>query len=117
MPFAPASSPLDVGAHRELVTLLGANKIERLLVGFETRLRSSFAQTKAGPVDRVELGREAHSVVSQAGMLGFIELSGVCRDLETVCLDAGDPAPLLERVRWARDRAVQEILSLRATRR
>ena len=106
----PNAPPLDAQIHGELIALLGAEKMQGLLLKLEGHLVDSFAAVEPSQVDRVELAREAHRLVSQAGMLGFVELGSVCRELETACLsESGDVVALLERARSARDRAVQEI--------
>jgi HPt (histidine-containing phosphotransfer) domain-containing protein len=109
-------SPLDAKVYRELSAVLGADKVDRLLQRLEEGLARSFVQFETAALDRAELGREAHSLVSQAGMLGFLELADLCRDLETACSRGDDPAPLLARTRQARDRALQEIARLRSAR-
>jgi HPt (histidine-containing phosphotransfer) domain-containing protein len=113
----PDPSPLDAQIYRDLSTLLGAEKVDQLLARLEEGLVRSFARFDAAPLDKAALGQEAHNLVSQAGMLGFLELAELCRELETACIDYGDPMPLLEHARRARDRAVQEIERLRSAGR
>jgi CheY-like chemotaxis protein/HPt (histidine-containing phosphotransfer) domain-containing protein len=108
----PSGCTLDPQVHDELVAILGTEKIGILLSKFEAQLARSFA-TAPQAVDPPELAREAHSLVSQAGMLGFLELADACRDLEAACLSGEDAAPFLASARSARDRAVREIGRLR----
>jgi HPt (histidine-containing phosphotransfer) domain-containing protein len=112
-----ASPPLDVEVYRDLTALLGADKIDPLLVRLEGQLAAGFAGVDPRSVDRAKLANEAHRLVSQCGMLGFLELAEICRELEIVCLATGDIALLIERARSARDRAVQEIGRLKGAPR
>ncbi|HEX2135256.1 MAG TPA: ATP-binding protein [Microvirga sp.] len=113
-----APPPLDAQVYQDLTTLLGAEKIERLLLRLEGQLAQSFTTVDPDRLDRAELAREAHRLVSQAGMLGFAELGSVCRELESACLAEGaDVLRLLESARAARDRAVAEIGRLKAVPR
>ena len=73
------------------------------------RINCSTAFPTAADHDRPSLARHAHSLIAQAGMLGFTILSNACRDLETACLTQGDVAGCLERARAARDRAMQDM--------
>lgn len=108
----PSGCALDPQVHDELVAILGTEKIGSLLSKLEAQLTRSFA-TAPRAVDPPELAREAHSLVSQAGMLGFLELADACRDLEAACLAGDDVAPFLASAQSARDRAVREIGRLR----
>ena len=109
-----AASPLlDPDVYRDLWALLGAEQMDRLLVRLERQLATAFAQDDAAVANRSDLAREAHSLVSQAGMLGFLEFAETCRELEAVCLGEDDAARWLDEARLARDRAVKEIGRLR----
>jgi CheY-like chemotaxis protein len=103
---------LDPQVHDELVAILGPEKIASLLSKLEGQLARSFA-TVPHAIDPSELAREAHSLVSQAGMLGFLELADSCRDLEAACLSGEEVAAFLKSAQSARDRAVREIGRLR----
>jgi CheY-like chemotaxis protein/HPt (histidine-containing phosphotransfer) domain-containing protein len=115
-PDDPSPCALDPQVYDDLVTVLGMDKIGSLLSKLEGQLARSFASFPQ-TIDPSELAREAHSLVSQAGMLGFLELADVCRDLELACLAGVDIAATLDAARSARDRAVREIGRLRHARR
>ena len=68
-----------------------ARKRSQALSKLEGQLARSLA-TVPHAIDRSELAREAHSLVSQAGMLGFLELADSCRDLEAACLSGEEVA-------------------------
>jgi CheY-like chemotaxis protein/HPt (histidine-containing phosphotransfer) domain-containing protein len=115
-PGDASSCALDPQVYDDLVEVLGPDKIQSLLTKLESQLTRSFAPLPQS-IDSSELAREAHSIVSQAGMLGFLTLADLCRDLEMACLSGADIATTLEAVRSARDRAVREIARLRHARR
>jgi CheY-like chemotaxis protein len=111
---APAVSPvLDREVYDDLAGLLGPAKLGELLAKLEARLLASL---QAGaPADMPALAQQAHSLISQAGMLGFTPLSDVCRDLETACIEGAAVTDLLNEARAARDAALQEITVLRGS--
>jgi HPt (histidine-containing phosphotransfer) domain-containing protein len=111
---AEADPALDPQVYGDLCAVLGPDRMRDLLLKLEARLSRSFAVEDAAAIDRAELAREAHRLVSQSGALGFLELGRVCRDLEAACLGDAAVAGLLERARKARDRAIQEIARLTA---
>ena len=41
-------------------------------------------------IDRSQLARRAHAIVSQAGILGFSDLARLCSTLEEACANGGD---------------------------
>ena len=103
----------DHQAHADLSRLIGAEKIGRLLDKLETILvRLEWTET-----DLARLAHEAHGLVSQAGMLGFIELSEDCRDLETACLSGSSVVEPLRSALCARDRALAEMAAVRMSAR
>ena len=103
----PAPSSLDRPVYDDLEALLGVERTGAMFAKLQDQLLDSFPE--AADHDRPSLARHAHSLIAQAGMLGFTILSNACRDLETACLTQGDVAGCLERARTARDRAMQDI--------
>jgi HPt (histidine-containing phosphotransfer) domain-containing protein len=99
----------DEKVYGDLAEVLGKEKMIRLLDKLEELLGSSLS---AAP-DRTALAREAHSLISQAGMLGFTELSEACRSLENACLAEGSIDARLAAVRDIRQRTLREIGRLR----
>jgi CheY-like chemotaxis protein/HPt (histidine-containing phosphotransfer) domain-containing protein len=112
LPGELSARALDPQVYDELVAILGPDKIAGLMSKLEDQLARSFAAVP-NTIEPLELAREAHTLVSQAGMLGFLELAELCRDLEAACLSGDDVSPLLNSARSARDRAVREIGRLR----
>ncbi|HEV2559458.1 MAG TPA: ATP-binding protein [Microvirga sp.] len=112
--LAPAATAtLDREVYEDLAGLLGPEKLSDHLAKLEARLLASL-QTAAA-ADMPALAQQAHSLISQAGMLGFTTLSDVCRDLETACIEGAAITDLLARARAARDAALQEIGALRGS--
>ena len=104
-------SVFDSQVYDDLAALIGAEKVARLLGKFASQLQDlSLDQTD----DRTRLAGEAHRFVSQAGMLGFRELSEAFRSLETACLSDADVDNALEYTNRARAEALAEIVRLKA---
>jgi signal transduction histidine kinase/CheY-like chemotaxis protein/HPt (histidine-containing phosphotransfer) domain-containing protein len=99
----------DEKVYGDLAQVLGKEKMIRLLDKLEELLRSSLSAVP----DRTTLAREAHSLISQAGMLGFTELSEACRSLENACLAEGSIDAPLNAVRDIRQKTLLEIGRLR----
>lgn len=88
----------DHALYATLAEGLGARQADGLLTMFTLHLRRAVTALRsglvAGRVDGPDLAREAHNIVSSAGMLGFAELERVSR---TVMTDT-DVATLRQRV-------------------
>ena len=104
---------LDVQVYDDVIAVLGGDKVRDLVLKLEARLARSFAIPDPAALDRTDLAREAHALVSQAGALGFEELGETCRDLEAACLVGEEVLSLLDEARAARDRALREIENLK----
>jgi signal transduction histidine kinase/CheY-like chemotaxis protein/HPt (histidine-containing phosphotransfer) domain-containing protein len=100
---------IDERTYGDLVALMGPDRVVRLLNQLAEQLRSNPSDQIASGVDREKLAAYAHRIVSSAGMLGFRNLSAVCRDLESACLDGNAVDGTLERLRAARQRVLAEI--------
>jgi CheY-like chemotaxis protein/HPt (histidine-containing phosphotransfer) domain-containing protein len=104
--------PLDRETYGNLVTLMGREKVLKLL----DNLGAQLTRTLEGPCldvsDRERLGREAHAMVSMAGMLGFVELSGLCSEVEQACLGGLDLELFLARVRETRGTTLRMIAAM-----
>ena len=61
------------------------------------------------PVSRPRLAKAAHTIVSQAGSLGFIRLSRLSSELEEACMHCTDYTDLLGRVKRASHSALSTI--------
>jgi HPt (histidine-containing phosphotransfer) domain-containing protein len=97
----------------DLAALLGNEKIDRLVAKLENQLRQARLEPAQGDDGRLRLAGEAHGFVTQAGMLGFLELSETCRALETACRSGDAINEIAERARIAMQRAGTEIAKLR----
>ncbi len=95
----------------DLSALIGASKAEAIL----QRFRDDLPQRVGADCDREAIRKDAHTLVSMAGMLGFATLSAAARDLEGACQEGSDiKASLLTfmRIKVAVTALVTERLSL-----
>ncbi len=99
----------DAETFDAMMALLGREKIDRLLAQLETLLQGRFTRKPESAEERHPLAREAHKLVSSAGMLGFLELSGSCSKLEAVLNTDEDATECFEKVRLACQQALTEI--------
>jgi signal transduction histidine kinase/CheY-like chemotaxis protein/HPt (histidine-containing phosphotransfer) domain-containing protein len=114
---APPAAPmvLDPEVYEDLLDTIGSDTMGRMLDRLSERLAAmqhddSFSAREIG-----RTAREAHSMISAAGMLGFTEVSDLCRKLENACLAGDDIAPLVAQARSAGARALSRIATLMAT--
>jgi signal transduction histidine kinase/DNA-binding NarL/FixJ family response regulator len=107
----PQDKALDREVYDGLAALVGPQKLQALLGKLEALLIGALAPE--GRIDLPILAQQAHSLISQGGMLGFTALSVACRELETACLTGTDVTERLEQARITRDRALQDITMLR----
>ena len=91
---------------------MGREKVLKLLDSLGTQLTRSLEGPCLDPSDRERLGREAHAMVSMAGMLGFIELSGLCSEVEQACRGGLDLELFLARVRETRGTTLRMIAAM-----
>jgi CheY-like chemotaxis protein/HPt (histidine-containing phosphotransfer) domain-containing protein len=91
----------------EMTRLLG----EERTAAWVNLLRSQLETivTKANPDDRDTLAKTAHSLVSQAGSLGFTKLSRLSSELEEACLKRTDYSATLNHVKKACRQALSRI--------
>jgi HPt (histidine-containing phosphotransfer) domain-containing protein len=57
---------------------------------FLEQLEATFPAAATETSSREQLMRDAHTLVSHAALLGFLELSQLCGQLEAACLSGGD---------------------------
>lgn len=89
----PASAVWDPATNatvEELQEMMGAEWVESGLQKLRQQIGETFQDRAAVPMDRAELARRAHQLVSHAALLGFVELSGLCSRLEEACTCAMD---------------------------
>ena len=112
-PQSRQTPSLDSSTFSNLREVMGEASVKRLLERLEARLRDALAGMPANAEDRQGLAREAHTLVSACGMLGFLPLSEMFRDLETACLGGADLEPMLNRTQTALESALDEIAVLK----
>ncbi len=100
-----AMAEWDEPTYTRLSDLIGHAKADAILARFATDLAARFAIT-----EREALRRDAHAVISTAGMLGFLRLSALARDLEAACSDGADVDAPFAALQRARDAATTRIL-------
>jgi signal transduction histidine kinase/CheY-like chemotaxis protein/HPt (histidine-containing phosphotransfer) domain-containing protein len=111
---APARTrAIDEAAYGSLLSIMGPPGVKRLLDGLEQRLRTLLGSQVLTPEDRHRLAGDAHALVSAAGMLGFLQLSQVFRDLESACLEGGNLDPVLGEMETSLQAALSEIAVLK----
>jgi PAS domain S-box-containing protein len=89
--------------------LLGQEKIGKMLGQLAGQLKERFSNAPLDPSERAPLAREAHKLVSSAGMLGFVGLSRSCAKLEAVLATERDATECFDVVRKACQCAIAEI--------
>lgn len=79
-------------ALEELDELMGAEWVASGLEKLRQQIEETFKDETASLADPERLARCAHALVSHAALLGFNELSELCRNLEHACGRGKDPA-------------------------
>ncbi|GLS42323.1 hypothetical protein GCM10007884_03080 [Methylobacterium brachythecii] len=108
---------LDEETFSSIKERMGADRIQSLLLLLEEELQARFAAMevdRVDAVDRAQLAHDAHAMVSAAGILGFVGLSRLCREVEAACHAGDDLVPLIRRLSELRGGAIQTIQELRA---
>lgn len=117
-PIAAPSANVD-GAHhgensfQDLVDVVGGERALALLDQLAERLKRSFTGPIETAEDRKRIAREAHVLVSAAGMLGFSSLSKQCAELERACDAEGPIQPKVQQIRAVCLSCLAEIATLR----
>jgi CheY-like chemotaxis protein len=104
----PAPALLDLPTYEGVVAMLGAEKSQVLLDALAQKL-AQVPTDIARPLDRQLLARDAHAIVSSAGLLGFAALSDLARKIEAAYEAGIDLAPLMVRLTEMRTLVVAEI--------
>ncbi len=112
----PAQAILDRPTYEGVVAMLGAEKSHVLLDALANQL-AQLPTDIARPLERQRLAREAHSIVSSAGLLGFAALSDLARRVEAGYEAGIDLAPLLARLAAMRSAVAAEIERTKARAR
>jgi HPt (histidine-containing phosphotransfer) domain-containing protein len=111
-PAIPNNSDLvlDAETFAAVSDLLGRQKVNALLGKLAAQLRSQLCGNPDNTEDRAEIAREAHKLISTAGMLGFSVLSDRCARLEAAALaNQDDVTAVLNDARAACQSVLAEI--------
>lgn len=104
---------LDRAAFDAMAELVGRDRMDELLAKLAEELAHWLA-TSASVGARDELARQAHQLVSSAGVLGFTELARLCMAVERACVSSGDYEAPLAAMRVAAAEAIGQIDSMLA---
>lgn len=105
------SALVNDGTLSELGDVIGRDKLDSLVDRFVSVLVEAFPSDANGAE---EIGREAHTLVSMAGMLGCDALCDACRALETEIKTGGDVGARLSAAQVLRDATVEALANRRA---
>jgi CheY-like chemotaxis protein len=83
-------APFVVRNFEDFRATIGTEKVSTWLTRLLEELRSTFFDQESKTLDRTQLARRAHAIVSQAGILGFSDLARLCSTLEQACATGGD---------------------------
>ena len=116
---APDSPPiLDREIFDTLKDMVGPERATALLSMLADELVDRFGappdSVDLSGIDPPELAYDAHVMVSAAGLLGFVGLSDLCREIENACRNGDDLGPLIHRLAVVRDGTLGTIRTLQA---
>lgn len=103
---------LNAAALDDLGNVIGVERLDKLVERFEATLAEALNGEGS---DAVAIGREAHTLVSMAGMLGCDAFFAACRTLEHAAKDGTDIAAPLAEARRMRDATIEALASRRAS--
>lgn len=104
---------LDRAVYDSLLDLVGRERVMALLGQLATQLAERFVGEPVSAEDRVRLARDAHAMISAAGVLGFLILSDACKSLAAACAAGEDIVVHLDRVRASRATTLKTISALK----
>ena len=99
---------MNPAALEEIRDLVGEEKTRDLLGGLAADLRSRFTSPSAK-----DLAFDAHTTISCAGMLGFVTLANLCREIEEACRAGADLTILRAQLNKERRRVLSRIKEMR----
>jgi HPt (histidine-containing phosphotransfer) domain-containing protein len=116
-PTAKQAAPvLDPEVFAGVTGLLGRDKLNDMLARLGARLKNPFPVNPESATQWATVVKEAHNLVSTAGLLGFVNLSESCARLEAATLEGQDDvAAVLDEVREACHAAFVEIAARMGT--
>ena len=112
-PARPEGGGFDGGTYSEVIALVDERRRPALLDKFAGILTRWPDPAAAAAMDPEDLADRAHRLVSSAGLVGFEELSDLCRELEEACRQGGPEEALLADVETARRQALTQVTALK----
>ncbi len=109
VPVDPAV--LDAGVLSDMEMSFGTDQVGALLDLLANELSERFRPSET---DRLQIAHDAHAMVAAAGLLGFVGLSSLCREVEAAAHAGADLMPLIRRLEVQRATALRAIRQLRA---
>ncbi|KQP41864.1 PAS domain S-box protein [Methylobacterium sp. Leaf106] len=109
---------LDLEVYESLRDMVGPERATVLLSMLADELIDRFGSSPQAVdlsgMEPADLAYDAHVMVSAAGLLGFVGLSDLCREIETACRNGDDLALLVQRLVVVRDGTLGTIRMLQA---
>ncbi|MFB0489144.1 signal transduction histidine kinase/DNA-binding response OmpR family regulator [Methylobacterium sp. OAE515] len=105
------SAILDAAVLGEMEVSFGSDRVSALLDLLANELSERFRPSET---DRLQIAHDAHALVAAAGLLGFVGLSSLCREVEAAAHAGADLMPLIRRLEVQRATALRAIRQLRA---
>jgi signal transduction histidine kinase/DNA-binding NarL/FixJ family response regulator len=102
---------LDATVLTEMEASFGSDRVGALLDLLANELSERFRPSET---DRRQIAHDAHALVAAAGLLGFVGLSSLCREVEAAAHAGADLMPLIRRLEVQRATALRAIRQLRA---
>ncbi len=107
----------EIAAFQELYQLMGRDRVTsgltKLRQQIDDAFDDAFTDEASAIADRAQLARRAHALVSHTAVLGFLELSRLCSDLEEACTGDSDTSVTFRKAKAAAhiaDRSASETL-------
>jgi CheY-like chemotaxis protein/HPt (histidine-containing phosphotransfer) domain-containing protein len=111
-PVEPADAGLDLETFENILSLLGPEKTAALVDRLAQQVRGFDI---SGTPARAAVLKDAHAMISAAGLLGFTSLSALCREIEDQCLAGGDLTAVTRRMDEMRPVILREIERVKET--
>ncbi len=108
---APALSSFDHATYKDLLEVVGPDRMPKLLDRLAQMLRDDVTAEQT----RERLESMAHQLVAAAGALGFRRLADLCRELEDACARGADVVEITLKLDDACAAALVEIETLKTT--
>lgn len=95
------SSEAEKVALRELSKLMGRDWVMGGLARLRQQIAEAFGDQASDVADRAQLARRAHTLVSYAALLGFLDFSRLCSRLEQVCSSGAETSEAFQETKTA----------------